>query len=49
MRKRAMEIRAEGPAAPVAALGDVGPENQVHARLQLAGRGLLRKRSPGST
>ncbi len=27
----------------VSALRDFGPEQQVHARLQLAGRGLLRK------
>ena len=43
MRRRALEIRAEGPAQPVNALKDFGPEAQVHARLQLAGRGLLRK------
>ncbi len=43
MRRRALEIRAEGSARPVSALRDFGPEAQVHARLQLAGRGLLRK------
>ncbi|HEY7256429.1 MAG TPA: hypothetical protein VH476_07065, partial [Solirubrobacterales bacterium] len=43
MRRRALEIRAEGAAEPVSALRDFGPEAQVHARLQLAGRGLLRK------
>jgi len=43
MRRRALEIRAEGPARPVSALRDFGPEAQVQARLQLAGRGLLRK------
>lgn len=43
MRRRALEIRAEGPARPVSALRDFGPEAQVHARLQLAGRGVLRK------
>ena len=44
MRKRALEIRAEGVGAVGARrFGDVGPEQQVHARLQLAGRGLLRK------
>jgi hypothetical protein len=43
MRKRALEIRAEGVAPSGSPLGDVGPEKQVHARLQLAGRGLLRK------
>jgi hypothetical protein len=43
MRERAMAIRAEGPVRPVSALRDFGPKQQVHARLQLAGRGLLRK------
>jgi hypothetical protein len=43
MRERALAIRAEGPAKPVSALRDFGPEQQVHARLQLAGKGLLRK------
>jgi hypothetical protein len=43
MRERALAIRAEGPAKPVSALRDFGPEQQVHARLQLAGRGLLRR------
>ena len=43
MRRRALEIRSEGPARPVSAIRDYGPGDQVHARLQLAGRGLLRK------
>lgn len=43
MRERALAIRAEGPAKPVSALRDFGPEQQVHARLQLTGKGLLRK------
>jgi hypothetical protein len=43
MRARALEIRAEGPVKGVASLRDFGPEEQVHARLQLSGRGLLRK------
>jgi hypothetical protein len=43
MRRRALEIRAEGPLRPVSSLRDFGPEQQVQARLQLAGRGLLRK------
>lgn len=43
MRERAMAIRAEGPAKPVSALRDFGPGQQVHARLQLTGKGLLRK------
>lgn len=43
MRERALSIRAEGPAEPVSALRDFAPSNQVHARLQLSGRGLLRR------
>jgi hypothetical protein len=43
MRRRALAIRAEGPVKGVSALRDFGPEQQVHARLQLAGKGLLRK------
>jgi hypothetical protein len=43
MRARALEIRAEGPVKGVSSLRDFGPEDQVHARLQLAGRGVLRK------
>jgi len=43
MRERAMGIRAEGPVRGVSALRDFGPEQQVHARLQIAGKGWLRK------
>ena len=43
MRARAMDIRAEGPVKGVSALRDFGPEAQVHARLQLTGKGWLRK------
>ncbi|HET8861924.1 MAG TPA: hypothetical protein VFM94_01590 [Solirubrobacterales bacterium] len=43
MRERAMAIRAEGPVTGVSALRDFGPEQQVHARLQLSGKGLLRR------
>ena len=43
MRERAMAIRAEGPAKAVSSLRDFKPEDQVRARLQLTGRGLLRK------
>jgi hypothetical protein len=43
MRERAMEIRAEGPAKGVSALRDFAPGDQVRARLQLSGRGFLRK------
>jgi hypothetical protein len=43
MRERALAIRAEGPVKTASMLRDFGPEAQVHARLQLKGRGLLRK------
>jgi hypothetical protein len=43
MRERALGIRAEGPVKKVSTLRDFGPEAQVHARLQLSGRGWLRK------
>jgi hypothetical protein len=43
LRTRALEIRAEGPVKGVSSLRDFGPEQQVHARLQLTGPGLLRK------
>lgn len=43
MRRRALDIRAAGPARPVSALRDFEPADQVRARLQIAGRGLLRK------
>jgi hypothetical protein len=37
MRRRALAIRAEGPVKAVSALRDFGPEDQVHARLELSG------------
>jgi hypothetical protein len=43
MRAKALEIRAAGPARPVSALREFGPGDQVRARLQIAGRGLLRR------
>jgi hypothetical protein len=43
MRRRALDIRAGGPAKPVSALRDFAPADQVQARLQLSGGGLLRK------
>ncbi len=43
MRQRALDIRAEGPVKGVSALRDFGPEAQVHARLQISGKGWLRK------
>jgi hypothetical protein len=43
MRERALAIRAQGPAKAVSALRDFAPEDRVLARLQLSGRGWLRK------
>ena len=43
MRRRALEIRAGGPVKPASMLREFKPEDQVQARLQLQGRGLLRK------
>ncbi|MET0305030.1 MAG: hypothetical protein ABW196_02240 [Solirubrobacterales bacterium] len=47
MRERALAIRAEGPVKGVSALRDFGPEQQVHARLELTTGRLLRKRVAG--
>jgi hypothetical protein len=47
MRERALAIRAEGPVEAASMLRRFGPERQVHARLQLSGRGLLRKPAAG--
>jgi hypothetical protein len=43
MRERALALRAEAPPKTASLLGTYGPEDQVRARLQLTGRGLLRK------
>lgn len=47
MRERALAIRAEGPVKGVSALRDFGPEQQVHARLQLSGGRWPRKAVAG--
>jgi hypothetical protein len=47
MRERAMEIRAEGPAEHVSSLRDFAPGDQVRARLQLSGKGWLRRAVAG--
>jgi hypothetical protein len=47
MRERALAIRAEGPVERVAGFRDYEPRDQVHARLQLSGGGLLRKTTAG--
>jgi len=43
MRRRALTIRSAGPVKEVSALRDFAPADQVQARLQLTGRGVLRK------
>jgi hypothetical protein len=43
MRERALALRAEAPPKTASLLGTYGPGDQVRARLQLTGRGLLRK------
>jgi hypothetical protein len=43
MRERALAIRSEGTARTVRSLRDFEPGDQVHARLQISGRGLLHK------
>jgi hypothetical protein len=43
MRRRALEVRAGGPAKPISSLRDFAPGDQVQARLELRGKGLLRK------
>jgi hypothetical protein len=43
MTRRAEEIQAEGPLPAASTLRDYQARDQVHARLQLTGRGLLRK------
>jgi hypothetical protein len=47
MRQRALAIRAEGPVEPATGFKDFAPRDQVHARLQITGRGLLRKATAG--
>lgn len=42
-----MSIRSEGPVRPAKGLRDYEPGDQVHARLQLSGRGLFRKPAAG--
>ncbi len=47
MRRRALDIRAEGPLPAASALRDYQARDLVHARLQLSSGGLLRKRVAG--
>ena len=43
MRERALAIRSEGPRKTASMLREFKPEDQVQARLEISGRGLLRK------
>jgi len=43
MRERALAIRAAGPVKPASMLREFTPGDQVQARLQIAGKGRLRK------
>jgi hypothetical protein len=43
LRARALQIRSEAPPKTASLLKTYGPGEQVRARLQLTGRGLLRK------
>ena len=47
MRRRALEIRSQGPVKRVSALRDFAPSDQVHARLQLSSGGLLHRSAAG--
>lgn len=47
MRERALAIRARGPVDSASMLREFAPADQVRARLQIAGRGLLRKPTAG--
>ena len=46
-RRRAEEIRSEGPLDQVSMLRSFEPEERVHARLEISGRGLLRPPTAG--
>jgi hypothetical protein len=47
MRERALELRAEAAAKTASLLGTYAPADQIQARLELTGRGLLRKPTAG--
>lgn len=47
MRRRALMIRSEGPSQPVSMLREFKPKDQVQARLELVGKGTLRKQVAG--
>lgn len=45
--RRVSAIKAEGPIEEVATLRDFAPADQVHARLEISGRGLVRPPTAG--
>jgi hypothetical protein len=47
MQRRAEEIRAEGPLEEVSMLRDFAPADQVQARLEISGKGVLRPPTAG--
>lgn len=47
LRSRAQAIRGEGPLKEVSGFRDYEPGDQVHARLELSGKGLLRPPTAG--
>ena len=47
LRRRAEEIRSEGPLGGVSAIRDYEPGQRVHARLEISTGGLLRRRDAG--
>jgi hypothetical protein len=47
LMRRAEQVRAEGPLEEVSALRDFEPADQVHARLEISGRGILRPPTAG--
>lgn len=46
-RRRVEEFRAEGPLRKVSMLRDFDPSVQVHARLEISGKGLVRPPTAG--
>jgi hypothetical protein len=47
LKRRAERVRAEGPLPASSALREYAAADQVHARLQISGGGLLRKPTAG--
>jgi hypothetical protein len=47
LRTRAESIRGEGPVKPVSGFRDYEPGDQVHARLEVSGKGILRPPTAG--